>query len=294
VGRRSSRFCILAAAAAVAAVLAVQACVDGSTVLARLIEARDVASGLHVEFTKASDASNRAVMSESDEAAAAAVEESKRARQLVERNSERLQTILASLKFDQELRYLEEFKARFDEYGRLDDEVLSLATENSNIKAQRLSFGPSRDALDAMRASLDAAVGEGAGGPRAEALAARAQNAVLDIQVLHAPHIAEADDGAMTRLEERMAKDESVARDALEQLEAAVGPSGAAQVAAARAALDRFTAVHKQIITLSRRNSNVRSLALSLGRKRTLAAQCEDQLTQLEQALSKHRFTATR
>jgi hypothetical protein len=282
------------AAAAVLAALAASACVSGGSMLERVLEARQIASELHVEFTKASDAANRAVMSETDESAAAAVEESKRARELVEKSAERLQPTLESLGFEEELGYLREFRARFEEYRQVDDEVLSLATENSNIKAQRLSFGPSRDALDAMRASLDAAVGEGAGGPRAEALAARAQNAVLDIQVLHAPHIAEADDGAMTRLEERMAKDESVARDALEQLEAAVGPSGAAQVAAARAALDRFTAVHKQIITLSRRNSNVRSLALSLGRKRTLAAQCEDQLTQLEQALSKHRFTATR
>jgi hypothetical protein len=294
VGRRSSRFWILAAAAAVAAVLAVHACVDGSTVLARLIEARDVASGLHVEFTKASDAANRAVMSESDEAAAAAVEESKRARQLVERNTERLQTILASLKFDQELRYLEEFKAGFDEYRRLDDEVLSLATENSNIKAQRLSFGPSREAVDALRASLDAVVRQAPGNWRVEALAARAENAVLDIQALQAPHIAEPDDAPMARMEARMARDERAASETLEQLKAAVGPAAAPHVAAAAAAVVRFSGVNKEILRLSRRNSDVRSLALSLGRKRTLAAQCEDQLGALEQALSKHRFTATR
>ena len=53
-------------------------------------------------------------------------------------------------------------------------------------------------------------------------------------------------------------------------------------------------AIHKEIITLSRRNSDVRSLALSLGRKRTVTAECEEQLQALEEALAKHEFTATR
>jgi hypothetical protein len=53
-------------------------------------------------------------------------------------------------------------------------------------------------------------------------------------------------------------------------------------------------AIHTEIITLSRRNSDVRSLALSLGRKRIVTAACDDQLRALEQALAKHEFTATR
>ena len=50
------------------------------------------------------------------------------------------------------------FKARFDEYRRLDDEILPLAVENTNVKAQRLSFGPAREAADDFRTSVDAAV----------------------------------------------------------------------------------------------------------------------------------------
>lgn len=47
-------------------------------------------------------------------------------------------------------------------------------------------------------------------------------------------------------------------------------------------------------VKLSRRNSDVRSLALSLGRKRTVMAVCEDQLRTLDDALAKHQFTAAR
>ena len=52
--------------------------------------------------------------------------------------------------------------------------------------------------------------------------------------------------------------------------------------------------VNAQIVALSRRNTNVRSLALSLGQKRTLTAACEDSLRALEDALAKRGFTATR
>jgi hypothetical protein len=45
---------------------------------------------------------------------------------------------------------------------------------------------------------------------------------------------------------------------------------------------------------LSRRNSNVRSLAMSLGEKRMLTAACEDSLRALRDALAKRGFTATR
>jgi hypothetical protein len=70
-------------------------------------------------------------------------------------------------------------------------------------------------------------------------------------------------------------------------------PDGS-RITAAASALDRFTAVNAEIVTLSRRNSNVRSLALSLGRKRTVTAECDDLLQQLEDTLAQHHFSATR
>jgi hypothetical protein len=117
---------------------------------------------------------------------------------------------------------------------------------------------------------------------------------VREIQVLQAPHIAEADDAAMTRMEKRMATSEAAARRALEKLASLAPRESRPQIIAATAALDRFTGLNAQIVALSRRNSNVRSLALSLGRKRTLTAACEDSLRALRDALAKRGFTATR
>jgi len=131
-------------------------------------------------------------------------------------------------------------------------------------------------------------------GCRVEALAAQAGAALFEMQVLQAPHIAESQDAAMTRMEDRMAAAEKTARRALEQLQAELGAAATSQLAAASAALDRFKSANDEIVSLSRRNTNVRSLALSFGRKRMVTAEGDDSLRALEQALASHGSAATR
>jgi hypothetical protein len=98
----------------------------------------------------------------------------------------------------------------------------------------------------------------------------------------------------MTRMEGQMTASAAVARRSIDELKAALAPAAQPHLAAAVSALDRFMSIHTEIIALSRRNSEVRSLALSLGRKRTVTAECEDQLRALAEAVAKHAFTATR
>ena len=124
-----------------------------------------------------------------------------------------------------------------------------------------------------------------------KALAATAVAAVREIQALQAPHIAEAGDAAMTEMEKRMAAAEASARSALRQLAPLVG---APRLVTANAALDRFMSAHAEITALSRRNTNVRSLALALNEKGKITAVCEDSLRELRDALAKRGFTATR
>ena len=97
----------------------------------------------------------------------------------------------------------------------------------------------------------------------------------------------------MSRMEAQMASLDREAHHALEDLRKALPAAGAA-VADAATALARFESINADIVKLSRQNSNVRSLALSLGRKRTVTAECDDALRELEAALAKHEFRATR
>jgi hypothetical protein len=98
----------------------------------------------------------------------------------------------------------------------------------------------------------------------------------------------------MTALEGRMAAAEAAVRTALQGLAGVVRAASRPQLAAAVGALDRLMEVNTQIIGLSRRNTNVRSLAMSLNEKGKLTTACEDRLRALQAALAKRGFTATR
>jgi hypothetical protein len=278
------------------AAVSATACMDGSKlVLNQQAEAHRLSSNLRVQFTRAADASNRAVMADTDDASTSAAREAELATKAVQRDIDALHQVLVDLGDRSETAQLDQFKARFDEYRKLDEAVLPLAVENTNIKAQRLSFGPAQEAVNAFRQAVDAAAAPvSSNNSRAAALAAQAIAALLEVQVMQARHIAESDEAAMSRMEAAMTASLSTARKAVETLRGLLPPASASQLAQAAAALDAFTATNAEIIALSRRNSNVRSLALSLGKKRTVTAECDDLLQALEDALAKHHFAATR
>ena len=116
--------------------------------LTQLLEARRLTADLLVQFTKAADASNRAVMAYNDEGTAKAAREAEAAMQAVQADLLALQPILQKLRYAAERRHLEEFDRRFAEYRTLDSTILGLAVENTNLKAQTLSFGPAREAAE--------------------------------------------------------------------------------------------------------------------------------------------------
>jgi hypothetical protein len=235
-------------------------------------------------------------MADTDELSIADAHEADAAKQAVHKDVEALGPVLQRLGYADESRLLQDFTTRFSAYESLDRRILDLAVENTNLKAQRLAFGPAQEAANAFRDSLKAV---GASAPEkerwhTEALVARAVTTVREIQVLQAPHIADADDAVMTRMETQMATSEMEARRSLDALRAVTPQASKPHLDAAAAALGRFVDLNAQIIALSRRNTNVRSLALSLDQKRTITVSCEERLRALQNALARRGYSGIR
>jgi hypothetical protein len=264
----------------------------GRAALERLTQARALTAELTVQFTRAGDAANKAVMADTDEASIGFARDAEQAKQAVRTSADGLQAILQELGYAEEGRLLQEFVGRFAEYSEMDRRILDLAVQNTNLKAQRLSFGPALEAADAFRDAIGKVAARDGG--QIKAPAATAIAAVREIQALQAPHIAEPDDAAMTRMEARIAAAEAAARSALQTLTPLVSAASRPGLAAAAAALDRFMALHAEITALSRRNTNVHSLALSLNEKGKLTRACEDSLRALRTALDGRGFSGTR
>ena len=289
-GRRLALFIVTAA-------ILMTGCYRGAeSVLQRMSEAQKLATELQLQFARAADATNLAVMADTDDASAEFAGQATERSDAVEKDAGALRLLLVGLMYSDEVGLLDEFDKRFAEYRKLDRTILELSVENTNLKAQRLSFGPAQEAADAFQSSLQAIID----GARTEdawqirALAWRALAAIRDIQALRARHIAEPADDAMTRLEGKIAAAEDLARNTLSALGPLLSSDAGPQMHAAQASLDSFLNLNKEILALSRRNSNVRSLSLTLGEKRRLTAQCEETLRALNEALAKRGFVATR
>lgn len=280
--------------AAVVAALALSCRGVPDAAFTNLNEARRLVADARVQLSKASDSSNRAVMADTDEASVAFAREAEQTKGVLNGDVTALEPRLRSLGYAPEVKFLQDFKTHYAEYEKLDRTVLEFAVENTNLKAQRLSFGPAQEASDAFRDALGALVQHTTSKNRcrAEELVAKAVVAVREMQVLFPRHIAESDDAVMTRLEQDLATLEATARDAVNALRE-LG-DGQEPLGSAVASFDRFQGISGEIMKLSRRNSNVRSLELSLRQKPTVTTACDESLRGLQEALAKEMFTGTR
>jgi hypothetical protein len=253
-------------------------------------------SDMQVKLLASAEAEKSAVMADTDQASAAFADEARRDSAAVEADRLELGALIEAGDRSEEIGRFNDFNECWKRYQDVDREVLDLAVQNTNLKAQKLSFGPASEAIDRMRTALDTLVDGSAAAAATAATkgAYRAMVAALEIQVLESRHIAEARDEEMDRIEAQMKRLDGQVREGLAGLAAAVGATGAAAVATAQAAYADFEKVNAELVRLSRQNSNVRSLAISLGQKRKVTVQCQELLEALRESVRNEGSRATR
>lgn len=272
----------------------------GAFLLGRERASRGLATPLEAAFKKtrliadmrahlltSADAEKAAVMAETDEESRALAADSTHAAAVVEERRTELGRMIETERRVDELNAFRELSACWTNYQEVNRAVLALAVDHSNIKAQKLSFGPARDALVRMRVALDTLVAGAGALADADATATsayRALTAALEIHVLESRHIASPSDDEMDGIEADMRTLHERVTDGLRSFGAARDEERAL-VEAARSAYADFQKVNAEVLVLSRGNTDVRSLAMSLGRKRKLTAECLARLGVLQEAV---------
>lgn len=102
---------------------------------------------------------------------------------------------------------------------------------------------------------------------------------------LEAPHIHAGHHAKMDELENLMELKAEKVRNALLNLSRLSDQQGKMILSSVLSAFLKFIEIHKEVVRLSRMNTNIKSLQLSLGRKRRVAAQCEEILNSLQDAV---------
>ena len=248
----------------------------------------DLVSRIQLGLSSASEAEKSAVMAITDRDSKVFADQARAATTEVERERQELEGLQKTGGTRSEKDLLVRFSEAFAEFQRLDNDLLALAVENTNLKAYALAFGPAADAANEMNDALSrvvAANAESSEARRIALLAFDAEVAALRIQTLLAPHIAEESDEKMDRIEASMSKEDERVRDALKGLKARPSLGGSADLARAISAYARFSTIRAEILKLSRENTNVRSLAISLNEMRKVTVLCQDGLNALKQAI---------
>jgi len=251
------------------------------------LQARPIVDRMSLALVSASEAEKSAVMAIHDEDSETFANQAREATVRVEQGHRELAELFERGGAGDEKTLLEDFSKAFVEFQRIDNHLLSLAVRNTNLKASRLAFGPAATALDEMDTALARIVMQNSLSPdrRVVRLADDARIAALRIQTLLPPHIAEESEQRMDRMEYLMAQEDRRVHESLDELAAMEKLTDDPSLAKARSSYARFSDMKTEILQLSRENTNVRSLTISLNQKRKIMVQCLDALDNLRNAI---------
>lgn len=230
----------------------------------------ELVNQVRLSLTAAAEAEKRAVMATTDAESQSFADEVRAATFAAEKARGQLEGLLSPA----ERNLFGQFSQSFTEFRRIDKDLLDLAVKNTNVKASNLAFGPAAAAVK----ELDAALAQSAS-PAATQARVGAWRLLASLPA----HIAEESDTKMDAMEADMAKEDREVRRALDEL---ANP-------AATAGYAKFSELRTQILKLSRENTNVRSLTISLTQKRKVVSLCQDALTALQQAIQNEPIAGT-
>ncbi len=250
--------------------------------LTRKVQRADWVGRMQLDLTSAAEAEKSAVLATTDQDSQIFADQARAAAAQVEQGCRDLGELLTAggTKGEQEL--LAQFATAFVDFQRIDKELLALAVQNTNLKAYSLTFGPAATALKAMDESLARLPTEDAPALR---FATNARIAAWRLLALIPPHIAEEDETKEDALEALMATEDTQVQKNLADLAALPKFSHDPELTSATARYAEFSKIKSRILILSRENTNVRSLSISLNQKRKVMLVCQDALGALQQAI---------
>ena len=248
----------------------------------------DLVSRMRLALASASEAEKSAVLAITDHDSQIFAGQARTATSEAEKARRELGELMKTGGTQGEKDLFNQFSELFAEFQRIDNDLLNLTVKNTNIKAYSLAFGPATAALNKMNAALSRLIASNSGSPEERQvmlLAYGAEISGLRLQTLITPHIAEESDQKMDQLEALMSKEDKQIRKNLDELTLLTKLNQNANLATAVSSYARFSKIKTRILALSRENTNVKSLSISLNQKRKVMLLCQDTLDKLQQAI---------
>jgi len=263
----------------------------------QVINKTELLSQMRVNLHKSVEMEKNAVMALTDEESQEYANQTLIALASVKQDLKKLQLLIATTRLQDEEKLIDEFNTCWVKFHNLDQIILGLAVQNTNLKAAALSEEKGSEAIqrfdqslqNVMRMNLRTSQEDRVAGSAWQAIAAS-----LQIFNLHHSHIVEIDDEKMNQIETQIKAEEKKVLNSLDQLGGIVDKESQNPLLQAKTAFSEFMEVTAKVLKLSRINSNIKSLELSMGKKRIISAQCEEILASLQNAVQGRPFKATK
>ena len=257
----------------------------------------DLLSTMRIHLLEAIEAEKNAVLAITDEASEAFAAQARQAADGVENSRKEIESIIHQEKLQQETEMINEFNSCWSQYRKLDETILDLAIQNTNLKAQKISTTQCAQELGHFEASLNRIIHRNTNDGqcnKAVMLSYEALTNSLNIFALHKPHIEEANDQEMDKIEQRIKSYDESARKALGSLHSIADLSDNEDLKNAETAYERFMNLTGEVLKLSRMNTDIKSAELSLGKIRMISSQCQVILATLQETAQAQQFESTR
>ncbi len=264
------------------AVVWIGAC--GRPALLRQVEKLELVNNIQHRLLESVEAEKSAVLAMTDEESAEFAARSKRSSEEIGHSMTRLAELINADARRDEVEKLAAFAAKWDELKAIDARLLDLAVANTNLKAAHLLVQEGSVAFDRFITSVDAMMLACTDVAVVRSLATAA-TAIARIQSLLLVHIPEASDAEMTTLEARIRRLGETVDAALREAGPSVPSPAAGAVADGTQAWAEYQRVAAEVIRLSRLNTNVKSVDVSIHEKRTATRACLDALGDLRSAI---------
>jgi hypothetical protein len=261
------------------------------------LEKKKILSQMRIDLLKSVEMEKNAVMAHTDRESIDFANQSRAASATVDHDLSILRSLVDTISSQDERKLMDEFSTCWTEFGQLDQVILELAVENTNLKAATLSREKGAETIRKFEQALEHLVQVSASTQNESRIAepvSRALIAGLKLYNLHSAHIAEATDEKMDQIEAQMKTEENKVADSFATLSDIVGAESQGAVSQVKTAFAEFAEVTAKVIQLSRINSNIKSMELSFGKKRRIAAQCDAVLAAFQETVHNKTYKATK
>ena len=262
-----------------------------------IIRENEIVSTMRINLLRAAEAEKSAVLAVTDEQSQRFADQARLATISVDKARKQLSPLIEQDNSARETTRIAEFDRCWAEFRSLDQLLLGLAVQNTNLHATNLALTKGAEAVNDLERNLTRLIGPGAAESQNVRIVRPAYQALvagLKIHGLYTPHI-EAETGEqMDAIEKEIKANEKILTDSMKELDGSIKGGGPDALKNATADCAELAEVTKEIIDLSRENTNIKSLKLSLGKKRLVTAQCDEILSVFQEFIRSRGTKATR